>query len=360
MVQPGDGQTGDSAFLPDSSPSQIQSTPPYRDRSGGLLAFGIVQMILGALAFLAIPLILATALFSHKIGGERMPLGSYLLPMASYGFAAVVLVTLGVGSIRARRWARALTLIVSGRGYPVGIMMTVFLTVVLPTSFAAAFRRAAGGNSNGNALPTGAVAVILTLIIVLFSIVLVVVPLVFLIFYRTRDVAETVRRRDPIERWTDRCPLPVLGASMIFAWAGLYYLLMSFTTPLVPFFGRYLTGLPGAAGCLIFAALDAYLARALFRLQMTGWWVAVTALALRAISSGITYAHADLLQAYSRMGWKDAQLERLSESPIFRSHLFLWWSIGISLVFLGYLAWTKRFFRLPPSAAAELSTSTVP
>jgi hypothetical protein len=283
-----------------------------------------------------------------------MPWGGYALSLVSYAFAAVVMITLGVGSIRARRWARALTLILSWACLFIGIMMTVFLTAMLPATFVTAVHRASAMNPNTGAMPTGVLAVILTFIIVLFSIFLIILPLAFLLFYRRQDVEDTVKHRDPVERWTDRCPLPVLAASLLFAWACPYYLMMSFTTPLIPFFGRYLTGMPGAVGCLVFAAVDAYLAYSLFRLQLTGWWVAMTALVLRTASAAITFARGNLLQAYSKMGWRDAQLQMMRESPMFRSHLILWWSVGFLLAFLGYMVWIRRYFRLPsdPMVAA--------
>ena len=335
--------------LPEVSPPAPPSPPAYRDRSGGLLAFGIVQIVVGGLVSLGIPFMLLGALLSRRVGGA-LPAGSYVLPMVSYGFAAAVLVTLGVGSIRARRWAHALTLILSWASLFVGIMMTVFLTAVLPATFVTAFRKAGAVNPNTGEVPTGVLAVVLTFIIVLFSIFLVVLPLAFLLFYRKKDVEETVKDRDPVERWTDRCPLPVLGASLLFAWSCPYYLLMSFTTPLIPFFGKYLTGLPGAVGCLLFAALDAYLAYSLFRLQLAGWGIALAALTLRAVSAVITYARGDLVQAYSRMGWKDAQLQMMSQNPMLRSHLILWWSVGFLLVFLGYMLWIKRYFQRSPDS----------
>ena len=310
------------------------------------MAFGILQIILGALVSLGIPFLLLGALLSRKVGGG-MPVGSYVLTVISYLFGAAVLVTLGIGSIRARRWAHALTLILSWAWLFIGIMMTVFLTAVLPSTFVTAFRQAAARNPNATEMPTGVMAVILTFVIVLFSVFLIVLPLVFLLFYRKKDVEETVKHRDPVERWTDRCPLPVLAASLLFTWACPYYLAMSATTPLIPFFGRYLTGIPGAIGCLLFAILDGYLAYSLFHVQVAGWWTAIAALTLRTISSVVTYAHGDLLQAYSRMGWKDTQLQMMNQNPMFRSNLILWWSVGFLLAFVGYMLWIKRYFHSP-------------
>src|ERR1035438_153181 len=99
------------AVLVDSSP------PPtaYKNRSSGLIIFGVLTILLGCVCALLVPLMLFGQTMSAKATGTP-PNFSVLLPAVSvYGFLAVVLVWLGIGSINARRWARALLLIFSDR-----------------------------------------------------------------------------------------------------------------------------------------------------------------------------------------------------------------------------------------------------
>lgn len=313
------------------------------------MACGIVQIICGGFAALAIPFVLLGALLARKTTGVALPAGTYMMTIVSYTFTAAVLITLGVGSIQARRWARALSLVLSWVWLLGGISITVVITAILPASFMEGFRRAASLNPSAPPPPTIFIAVILTLMIVFFAVFLVVLPLGLVLFYSRKDVEETCKRRDPVERWTDRCPLPVLAVSLLFACASPYHLLSSFTAPLVPFFGHYLTGVPGAVGCLVLFALDAFLALSFFRLRLTGWWVAVAALILRSISAAITNFRGNLLQAYSKMGWGQSQLEAMGSNPVFRSGMILWWSFGFTVLFLGYVIWLRRYF---PSAVA--------
>ena len=344
----------ETSFPPESA---VEPVPPsnYRDRRGGLLACGIMLIICGGLVALGIPLLLLGALVSHKASGETLPLGTYFLSIMTYSFMAAVLVSLGIGSIQVRRWARALVLIVSSVWLTGGILVTALITAILPASFMIGFKQGAAMNPNAPAPSPVLIAVILTFMIVVFSVFLVVLPLSLLLFYRSRNVAETFQRRDPQQRWTDRCPIPVLAISLLFACASPYYLLMSFTTPLVPFFGRYLTGIAGGVGCLLLAGLDAYVAIALFRLKLAGWWVTVGYLSLRIASAAITFHRGDLLQAYSSMGWKESQLQAMGSNPIFRSGVVLWWSLALTLLFLGYVVWLKKYFR-PPLVQAEATT----
>jgi hypothetical protein len=342
-------------------PPSFEPPPPqltYQDRSTGLIVFGIIQIILGALCLLMVPFALLGLALSQKMTGAAMPIGAFFMSIATYGALAALLITLGIGSIYARRWARTITLVLSWIWLISGFLLTIFLTAFLPTGFAQGFRQAAAMNPNAPPPSTGAIAVILTAMIVFLAVFFVALPLAFVLFYRTKNVEETCKHKDPVERWTDRCPLPVLAASLLFASASGYYLLMSFTTPLLPFFGRYLTGVGGAAGCLVLAIVDGFLAYSVFRLQLVGWWIAVVALAIRITSTFMTFRHGNLLEAYSRMGMKDSQLQALSGNPAFRSGMVLYWSVGLMILYFAYLLWIKRYFvpsSVSPASGPETS-----
>src|SRR5579863_1262424 len=156
-----------------------------------------------------------------------------------------------------------------------------------------------------------------------------------------------LRHRDPVERWTDRTPLPVLGASIAFFTGSLYGLLLAVTSPMLPLFGHYLTGIP-AAGCLVLmSGLDLYLAIALFRLRLSGWWIAIVVAPLRMSATALSYNRAGLMQAYAKLGWSDAQLQVLNSNPIFHSPIILGMGVIMMLGFFGYLLWLKRYFKTP-------------
>ena len=346
----------------DSDPTaKPAATPPalYRDRSTGLVVFGIIQIVLGGLAALLIPVLLLGAVFSRRMGGG-LPAGSTVLSVASYALAAIGLITLGVGSIRARRWARALTLILSWIWLVSGSLGTIALTALLPPAFMAAFSAAAANNPEAPSLPRGLIAVILTVVIVACAVFMVVLPIAFVVFYRREDVAETVKNRDPRERWTDRCPLPVLALSLLFVGSGVYYLLMSVTTPLFPLFGRYLTGPPAGICLALLAMLDGFLAYSLFRLQLAGWWIAVVAVALRWTSAIVTFERGDLLAAYRKMGLPQQQLRLMSANPMLRSTVLEYWTAAVGLMFLGYMIWVKRYLAASGEPVAAGSGPSYP
>jgi len=361
LSSPGLSPTGlTSATAPETPASAIASAVPmpqmplYPDRGTGLVIFGVVQIILGLLAALMVPLIALSAFMSRLAPGGAMRPGQFVSAVATYAVAAAALLTLGIGSARMKRWARALTLVTSWYWLIMGALVTVLVTAVLPVFMRSVLAQMKQNAPNAPSadVSTGVMAVILTVIIVFLAFFLILLPIAFVIFYGRKDVAETCRRRDPVERWTDRTPLPVLGASVAYFTGAIYMLLVGLTTPLFPFFGRYLTGIPAAACFVVLGALDMYLAIALFRLQSSAWWIAVLAAPVRMLSMILTYRTADLMQAYSKMGMSDAQVQVLSSNPMMRGHIFLWWSLISVLLFFVYLLWLKRYFKTPASGPA--------
>ena len=97
-------------------------TPPaYKNRRTGLVVFGIALIALGALCLLFVPLMALGHFMAAKTTGQsnlRMVLPSILM----YAGLGVLLVTLGIGSIKCRRWARALTLVLSWACLVVGVV----------------------------------------------------------------------------------------------------------------------------------------------------------------------------------------------------------------------------------------------
>jgi hypothetical protein len=312
-----------------------------------LLVLGIIEIAGGALAALAVPIVLLSGVLMRQGAGAAPPLRSLTVTCLTYALLAAVLIALGIGATQARRWAWALNFILSWIWLITGVLLTILLVVMLPSGVLAALRNAAAQNPGAAPVPAGLMAVIITFMVVIASVFLIILPLVFLLFYRSRNVEQTCKHRDPVKRWTDRCPLPVLALALLAATSALYYLVVGLSTPLFPFFGRYLTGLPGAAAFLVFAVFDAYVALAFYRLKVAGWWVAVIFMVFRLASSALTIGRGNLLVAYAKMGWSHEQLEALSLNPMFRGNAILWWSLTFMVIYLGFLLWVKRYFRPP-------------
>ncbi len=238
--------------------------------------------------------------------------------------------------------AQALSLILSYIWLISGSLIVVLITAVMPIAMRVGMQQA--GNKD---LPTGVMAVILTIGIAFAALFLIVLPIAFLVFYSQQDVRETCRHHDPVERWTDRCPLPVLAMSLLFASGAFYYGLTGLAKPLLPFFGIYLVGIRGTMGLLLLAALEAYFSRAFFQLKPTGWWIAVVTRGLFLTSAIITAVRSNLMDAYVKMGMSSQQLRQLNSSPLTHSKAILFFGLSFTLLFYGYLLWLKKYFKNP-------------
>lgn len=324
-----------------NTPSDFVPAPSHRDRSTGLTIFGIIQILLGGLCALMCPLALFGLMMSRKISGISTPMASQLLGVLWYALMAAIFITLGIGSIQARRWAHALSLILSYVWLICGVLIVVLITAIVPVAIRT------GLQAGSKDVPAGVMAVVLTIGIAFAAVFLIVLPIIFLVFYSKQDVRETCRQRDPVERWTDRCPLPVLAMSLLFAFTAFYYLATGVAKPLLPFFGVYLTGIRGAIGLLLLAALEAYFSRAFFRLKPTGWWIAVFTRGLFLISTAITFTRNNLMDVYVKIGMSSREMQQLNSNPIVHSRAVLFFGLSFSLIFFGYLLWLKKYFKNP-------------
>jgi hypothetical protein len=90
-----------------------EATPDFKDRTLGLMIFGVISILIGVFCALLVPLMFLSEALSESVAGAGVNSRSAWSASALYGILAVVFVWLGIGSIRARRWARELLLSVS-------------------------------------------------------------------------------------------------------------------------------------------------------------------------------------------------------------------------------------------------------
>lgn len=326
----------------------------YKDRSTGLIVFGILTAGLGVICALLIVLLVGVTLVappmaqaSPSVAVAPRPAIATLVPaIAVYGILGVALTWLGIGSIMAARWARALLLIFSWSWLVVGVTVIVMMAFLLPPML---------GNFSTSPQPAGApppAAVmdgILTTIFVFYGIVFVALPGLWTFFYSSRHVRATCEARHPRPSWTDACPLPVLA---IVLWL-VYSVLMTTVMPVtgmntMPFFGMFLTGLPADAVFFVLAVVYGLGAWRLYRLDMAGWWLVTAAMCFFLVSGVVTFSQHDLMDMYRTMNLPADQLAQMEKMGILREKGLLWLAMTCFLPIFGYLVYIRRYLR--PSA----------
>lgn len=216
------GAIGSGAMNETPTAPAVLTVLDFKNRRTGLIVFGILEILLGGLAALLIPLMIFGQVMAAQVTHEPTPLRQIIPGVVIYGIAAGALIGLGIGSCKIRRWARALSLIVAWSWLAMGIIsigaMGFFLPSILKTA----------PQPQGQALPESAMLVVMLVTMLFMGILFVVVPGVLVIFYQSRHVRATCEAQDPTPCWTDACPLPVLAMSL---WLGLGALTM-LTLPL--------------------------------------------------------------------------------------------------------------------------------
>jgi hypothetical protein len=177
----------------------------YKDRSTGLTVFGIATILLGGACGMMVPLMIAVQAMAAKTTGIPPNYQSAAFAAGLYGMIAVVMVWLGYGSIMARRWARTLLLIFAGSWLLMGVISMAFMVIMMPQIMESVRLSQPPGQPQ---LPEAAFSLVMGLMFVIMGVIFLVLPGIWALFYRSPHVKATCEARDPVERWTDRCPAP--------------------------------------------------------------------------------------------------------------------------------------------------------
>ncbi len=316
----------------------------FKDRRTGLLVFGILEIILGCLLALMVPLMVLGQLLAGQLpGAEPTPLRMLLPAVLMYVGMAAAFIWLGIGSVRCRRWARALLLIISWMWLVGGIAGTLAVGFILPQMFSGGMPGTPPGTP---AMPAAARAVLTVIMLGFCAVFYVILPAVLVFFYRSPHVKATCEARDPVPRWTDACPLPVLAVSLILGLgAAMMPLMIVIYRCVIPCFGTYLNGAPAAVALLVLLVAYAYAARATYQLKVAGWWIAVLGFGVSVLSAAVTFARVGLLPMYELMDVPKAQIDMMRQMGFLNSP-WLWVLIlACWLPFWGFVVYTKKFFR---------------
>jgi hypothetical protein len=327
----------------EQNPETVPLNVPYKDRSTGLLIFGILTIGLGCLSGLLVLLMLAGQALAARSAPNPQLSSSAILPVIlMYVVLGVALVWLGIGSIMARRWARALLLIFSWSWLGIGVLSLVNMAFILPKVLA---NLPSTGTTGHPAVPAAAMEGILVGMLLMQGFIFVILPGVWTYFYNSWHVKATCEARDPVTSWTDACPLPVLGLCLYLSFGVVGVLMVLFTyNSVMPFFGIFITGTAGTILYLGMAVLWGYAAWLLYHLERRGWWLILIAMSIFMASTLLTYARHDILEMYHLMGYPQAQIDQIQKMGLLTGNRMVWMTSFSMLPFLGYLFFIKKYF----------------
>jgi hypothetical protein len=314
----------------------------YKDRTAGLIIFGGLTILLGFVALGLDVLILVSQNLVPK--DQSLGMGALLPSLLAYVIIGFALIVLGIGSIMARRWARALLLIFSWCWLAFGVIEMVVLAIILPLVISNAASLSASTDAKATAAAS-AVSAAMVFTLGILSVILILMPGAWTFFYYSPHVKATCEARDPNPSWTDACPLPVLAISLWMWLCVPTMLLMPFSGHLVlPLFGTFATGLPAAFLSVCFAVAWAVGGWLNFRLDIRGWWLLVIVILLGTISTVVTFCFHNIVDLYRAGNYPPGIIDQMSKLSFFNGSAFAWIMGLVMLPFLGYLLFVRRYF----------------
>jgi hypothetical protein len=329
------------------------TTPTLPDRSTWLMLFGSFQILLGCLCgLMGLMMVFMPALGPMAGAPQGQATNAQMIPAAAfYLVLTVAFVWLGIGSIRARRWAWTLTVVLSWMWLIMGGVGFVFVMLIAGPMMSAAMEQQAK-------MPPQALVIMQIVTGSCVGCIYIFLPALFLVFYQRESVRATCQRRDPQVPWTDRCPMPVLALSILFAWSALCMPATAATGFVIPVFGVILSGAAGAAVILPLTLVVAYLAWGMYRLQMAAWWGTLL-LFIVGILNMVTFSRTGLMEMYKKMQMPAAQLEMIRKSGMIEaiSRWMPWMGLVGGIVWLGYLLYVRSYFVHAERTSADFERS---
>ena len=318
--------------------------PSYKSRRGWLIAFGILEILIGG-AFLLV-LAFSAFLFLGHAGANLPPnpMSPHVLMVfvaVEYLALAAIFIAGGIGSIRSKNWARIYMLVVSGFWLVIGILTTLGMAFLVPAILRQQPRTVPPGNQHA----------ILAVMIAVMTFLMVLLPTLFLFFYSRPSVKATCLAQKstptapPVEGVSPPAALPI-PLAILGAWQALGALsvIAVIFMRVAVLFGVVLRGAPAVLVLLGFSVLSGYTAWSIFHQRLLGWKIAMFMGGFWTASMLVTYLrHTDLLRIYREMGMEDQMLQLYERSPGFLTGIWVMMIVGIS-AFLAFLLYTRKYF----------------
>jgi hypothetical protein len=304
----------------------------------GLLVFGVIEILIGVFSALLVPLMVLSMVATRALGGPGASpqLRSVVPNVVILCVVAVSLVWLGIGSIRARRWARRLMLVLSWLWLITGVAATVVSMWMLPAVWSQLVAM--------SDLPPQSLLYIQLTTWLALCFLNVGLPAAFLLFYRSPHVAATCRALDPGPSWVDDCPSHILSLALIYAGGAVSVFVTPAYNFALPLFGVVLNGATGAVAWAVILGLLTGLAWGTCRRDIRAWWVGLAAAVFGTCATTVNVAMVPFAVTLERMELPPTERALMEGLGLLGPTGLALLSLVVWGTFLAYLLYVKRFF----------------
>ncbi len=317
---------------------------PDRDHSTGLLVFGVLEIILGILSFSAAMFLM---ILVSETGLAGMKTSHFWVVMGLLFYLTGWFAMIGLGSIRAARWARVLALVGSWAAVFFGTLAMALLLYILPGAYELLLESSALS-------PASAMTALYVAISMLFFLQL-VLPMGTIAFYGLQGVRTTCERKNSSPCWSDGYPLPLLAMGFVSVSGCLTVVFGATTNYAVFLFGYVWTGWKGFIVVFAAAVACGYIGWGVFMRRMHAWWMAYAIIVLIAASMMLTFSELDMATLFRAMNYAPASVDTLASmrliSPAVLTFVVCIWGIMACI----YLVWVRGCFQ-PEIEPAEIKS----
>ena len=301
---------------------------------------GVMLIIVGIVAAYYGPLeLFMFYLFSE--GGRFYYEG---LGVGSYGFAALVVqdigyyviaaifLPVGIGYVKLRRWSVTLTQLYAWFWLGAGILLVGNGFLLIPSIFKLDLER--------NVLLFQLAAVGLSSLILL-----IILPVLALWFYKTERVKAVFKEHDPNRvYWMEKYPFRLLALLLLFVIMIIMLHITIFFQSLFPMFGKIMLGRPAVylvALCVLILEILIY---GTVRLKKWAWWGSLAFISLLTVSSGWTFSRYTFYDIVLMMNLPIFEMEIIDKMLLLHNfHLVALMAVPL-LAALGLIISSKPYF----------------
>jgi len=318
-------------------------TEDFIDKSNWIRFFGVTEILLGILALiLTLYPFLLRFFFNFNISvlssllemfyglakRLKIPIAVfYTLPLryyVIYGLTGLLLITCGIGSIKIRKWARAIILIFS--------ILSIFYCMT-DLAYDSLY-----GESIFRALTKRPWDTYYYLFISLF----------LLFFYSRTSIKNTFYHHDFKHSWVENCPLPILGFSIFYICGAVNRIIYILSGNPELFFGVIFTGTTARVIFTVTFFVYIFLAYGLYKLKIKAWLILFIINIFYIISSLTTLAMTYFEDIYLKLGFSKTRLNLMKNYFFSDMRYYEISNIIGQLLIVGYLFYILKFFKKTP------------
>jgi len=328
----GDQKTKDAEV---NNVSSLLEDPKNRRTRKWLIFFGVIEVLMGAFSALNMLIWLFMLLYLPSGKAETNPMldkNMMVMFVMVFGAGAIFSTWMGIGSILARRWTRAIMMVVSAYWFVFGFLGSI-TTIIVTRGTSVAEKNHINSTMLGN---------------LFMFVILVIFPAIFFLFYRSQNVKAICEQRDTVVRWTDKIPLPVLAVLLLLAYTSTAHLLSLFTSKhTLPFLYMIIKGYPAMIVAIVKVGIYAYLTVAIYKMKMSAWIATMIVTVLDFGLQTVSLLWVNESDYLSSMGYSASQIQQMQSLVDLWRNPRMGLLLAASLIlWIGYLLYVRKYFKL--------------